>query len=240
MAYLREFNFVSALLRLTVAVICGGVIGYGRSKRERSAGLRTYILVCVGGALTMLLTTYQFEMLQGPWKEIVSEVGQKFDALRIGAQTITGIGFLGAGIIIKGLHQQVNGLTTATGLFVAVGIGLAAGTGFYELAIISTLLVVLVLNVLSPMEGSFKRRLRNMTLNVEFHNVEDINTIVEAIEKREAKVYEIDVERSKPSGKKKPSAIFILQMSKKDHSHSGMLSSIAELPCVYSVQELVS
>ncbi len=240
MAYLREFNFVSILLRLTVAVACGGAIGYGRAKKERPAGPRTYILVCVGGALSVLLTVYQFEMLQGPWKEIVSEVGQKFDALRIGAQTITGIGFLGAGIIIKGLHQQVNGLTTATGLFVAVVIGLAAGTGFIEIAILSTVIVVLVMNVFSSMEENFKRRLRNITLNVEFHSVEDIKTITQAIEQREAKVYEIDVERSVPSGKKKPSAIFILQMSKTNRSHSGMLSTIAELPCVYSVQELIS
>lgn len=237
---LRQFSFGTALLRLVLALACGGAIGYGRSKKARAAGLRTYMLISVGAAMSVLLTLYEYEMLTGAWAAITAEVGQKFDASRLAAQVITGIGFLGAGIIIKVAHQQVNGLTTATGLFATVCMGMAAGAGFYECVILAMALIVLVLNVMSPLEIAFKRRLRNITLNVEFSSVEDIAAITQLIEGLDARIYDIDVERTERKDEKYPSAIFILQLSKKNHSHSGMLTSIAELACVHSVQELIS
>ena len=215
-------------------------MGYGRSKKARAAGLRTYILISIGAAMAVLLTLYMYDMLGGAWAAVTEEVGLKFDASRMASSVITGIGFLGAGIIIKVAHQQVNGLTTATGLFATVIMGLAAGAGFYECVLIALALIVLVLNVMSPLEFAFKRRLRNITLNVEFRSVEDIGEITSAIEKEGAKVYDIDVERTERKDDKRPSSIFILQMSKGNHSHSGMLSSVTALPCVHSVQELIS
>lgn len=237
---LREFTFLSAVIRLLLALICGGVIGYGRSKIQRPAGLRTYILISLGAAMAVLVTLYQYEMVQNQWSETAGAAGRQFDASLLGSQAITGIGFLGAGIIIKAAHQQVSGLTTATGLFATVCMGIACGAGYFELVLLCLLIIELVLNVMSPLEIAFKRRLRNITLNVEFNSVEDIQIISEAIRAEHAEIYDIDVERSKRSGDRYPSAIFILQLSKKNHSHSGMLSSIAELPCVHSVQELIA
>ena len=237
---LRQFSFGTAVLRLVLALACGGAIGYGRSRKARAAGLRTYMLISLGAAMAVLLTLYEYQMLTGQWAAVTAEVGQKFDASRLGAQVITGIGFLGAGIIIKVAHQQVNGLTTATGLFATVCMGMAAGAGFYECVIAAMLLIILVLDVMTPLEIAFKRRLRNITLNVEFSSVEDIADITRMIEGRQAKIYDIDVERTERKDDKYPSAIFILQLSRSDHSHSGMLSSIAEMPCVHSVQELIS
>jgi len=176
----------------------------------------------------------------GPWADVVEEVGMKFDASRLASSVITGIGFLGAGIIMKVAHQQVNGLTTSTGLFATMVMGLAAGAGFYEGVIMALILIVLLLNVMSPLEFAFKRRLRNITLNVEFNGVDDIARITRAIEKEGARVYDIDVERTERKDDRYPSAIFILQLARRNHSHSGMLSSVAELPCVHSVQELIS
>ena len=237
---LREFTFATALLRLLLAVVCGGAVGYGRSQRARPAGLRTYMLVCIGATLSVLVTLYDYEMLQGPWHGAVEAVGEKFDASRLAAQVITGIGFLGAGIIVKGAHQKVQGLTTATGLFTSVCMGLAIGAGFYECAILVTLMLVLVLNVMSPLEIAFRRRARNMTLNVSFDSVEDIDSISQVIKDLEAQVYEIDIERSERQGELYPSAIFILKMSREHNSHSAMLSSVAEMDCVRSVQEVIS
>ena len=236
----REFTFLSVVCRLLLAMASGGIIGYGRSKQQRPAGMRTYMLISIGAAMTVLLTLFQYEMLGSLWADTVAEVGQKFDASRLASQAITGIGFLGAGIIIKAAHQQVSGLTTATGLFATVCMSLAAGAGFYELVLLSLIIIVLVLNVMSPLEIAFKRRLRNITLNVEFNSVEDISAITGMIEQQHAKVYEIDVERSERSGGRYPSAIFILKMSERNHSHSGMLTSVAELSCVRSVQELIA
>ena len=237
---LTRFSFATAAARLALAAAGGGVVGYGRSKKARAAGLRTYILISIGAAMAVLLTLYMYDMLGGAWAAVTEEVGLKFDASRMASSVITGIGFLGAGIIIKVAHQQVNGLTTATGRFATVIMGLAAGAGFYECVLIALALIVLVLNVMSPLEFAFKRRLRNITLNVEFRSVEDIGEITSAIEKEGAKVYDIDVERTERKDDKRPSSIFILQMSKGNHSHSGMLSSVTALPCVHSVQELIS
>jgi len=147
---------------------------------------------------------------------------------------------LGAIIIIKISHQQVNGLTTSTGLFATMVMGLAAGAGFYEGVCLALVLIVLLLNVMSPLEFAYKRRLRNITLNVEFNGVDDIAGITRAIEGEGARVYDIDVERTERKDNKYPSAIFILQLARTNHSHSAMLSSVAELSCVHSVQELIS
>ena len=238
--YLHEFNLGSAIVRLLVALMAGGVVGNGRSKRERAAGLRTYMLISLGAAMAVLITLFQYEMLKTAWADTEAAKEFKYDASRLSAAVIAGIGFLGAGIIIKVAHQQVSGLTTATGLFATVCMGLAAGVGFIEVVLIATFIIVLVLNVMAPLEAMFKRRLRNTTLNVEFVSVESIEEILNVIKSRDAVVYDIDIEQTEERNGKHPSAIFILQLSKRKPSHSGMLSAVAELGCVYSVQELIS
>ena len=125
--FLHEFNLVSILVRLLLAMACGGVIGYGRSRKKQNAGLRTYMLTAIGACMSVLLTLYEYEMMTGQWAPIVAEVGMKFDASRYSAQVISGIGFLAAGTILSSGHQQVTGLTTAAGLFTSVCMGMAAG-----------------------------------------------------------------------------------------------------------------
>ena len=93
---------------------------------------------------------------------------------------------------------------------------------------------------MSPLEHTFKRKLRIITLNVEFDAITDIDRITGIISEHEANVYEIDIERYEKEKGKYPSAIFILQMSRSNRSHSAMLSSVAELSCVHSVHELIS
>lgn len=237
---LRSLTFGTMVLRLCLAMLCGGVLGYGRSRKERPAGLRTYMLVCVAAAAAALLSLYEYEMLHGPWAEAGSDAVKKFDVARIAAQTISGIGYIGAGIIIKATHQQVSGLTTATGLFAAVCMGLACGVGFYECVVPAVILVYLVLNVMSPLEGEFKRKLRNMTLSVQYDTAEDIAKIQEALEEQEARVFDIEVERAESAEDGYASAIFILKMSREKHSHSGILTSVAELPCVHGVSEIIA
>ena len=233
---LREFSFASLVFRLALAMACAGLIGYGRTLRGCAAGLRTYILIGIGGALSILITLYEYRMLQTAWAETVSQVGEKFDASRLASQVITGIGFLGAGTILKVAHQQVNGLTTATGLFATACMSIAAGAGFYECVILVMILIVVVLNLMTPVEVLYKRRLRNMTLNIEMDHTDNIETITSLIESEHGEVYDIDIE----TGPEPASAILILRMSKENNSHSAMLSSIAGLDCVRSFRELIS
>lgn len=233
---LREFTFAGIFCRLILAMCCAGLIGYGRTLRGCAAGLRTYMLIGLGAAMSILITMYEWSMLHTVWADILAEVGEKFDASRLASQAITGIGFLAAGTILKIAHQQVNGLTTATGLFATVCMSIAAGAGFYECVILVMILIILVLNVMSPLEVLYKRHLRHMTLNIEMDDTENIPEIRSMIEGRNASIYEVDIEK----GPSPASAIFILKMSKGNDSHSDMLSSIAEMECVRSVEELIS
>ncbi|MBQ6636893.1 MAG: MgtC/SapB family protein [Lachnospiraceae bacterium] len=238
--HLRDFTFTTVILRLLLAFLSGTVIGYGRARKQRSAGLRTFILTSIGAALTTLLATYEYQMLCGPWADVVKEVGLKFDGSRYSAQVISGIGFLAAGTIISIGHQQVSGLSTAAGLFASVCMGIAAGAGFYECVIVVLVILIIVLDVMWPLEPAFKRRLRNITVFVEFNALENLNEISDIVRSRGATIYDIEIERSKRDRDKYPCAILILKMSREKPSHSGMLSSIAELDCVRTIHELIS
>ena len=240
MERLRDFTFGAMVLRLILAMLCGGVIGYGRSRKERPAGLRTYMLVCLGAAAAVLVSLYLHQMLNGQWAAATAVAGNKFDAARIAAQTVAGIGFIGAGIIIKVSHSQVSGLTTATGLFASVCMGLACGAGFYECVIPVLVIIAVVLNVMSPLEGEFKRKLRNLTLTVEFDGVNDIDTIRRVMEEQGATIFDIDVERAEKTDHRNASAMFVIKMSRENHSHSGMITTVAELDCVHAVREIIA
>ena len=237
-AYLKEFNFISVVVRLFLAMTSGALIGYGREKKERNAGLRTYMLISIGAALTLLISDYEFEMLSGGWASIVAEVGQKFDSTRFAASVVAGIGFLAAGTIVASAHQQVSGLTSAIGLFAAAVLGIASGAAFYECVIPSIVVIIFCMEVLQPLEVLYKRRLRNITITVKYLNHTDLEMIKKTIEDQGATLYEIDPED--PDEDNYPSAIFDIKMSKEKSSHSEMLSSIAELPCVLSLHELIS
>ncbi len=237
---LREFTFTSVLLRLVLAMLCGGAIGYGRTKKNRTAGFRTYMLTAIGASLSVIIALYEYELMQTIWADIVSDVGMKFDASRFASSVIGGIGFLSAGSIIAVRHQQVEGLTTATGLFASVCMGMAAGAGFFECVIVSLVLIILALEAMQPLEALYKRRKRNITLAVEFDSVKTIEEITEVVRSKEAQILEIEIERTEKKGDLYPCAIFSMKMSKEHQSHSEMLASIAELPDVFAAEELIS
>lgn len=130
------------LLRLTLSCILGGVIGYERQSRRKSAGLRTNVLVCLGSCLIMVLSEALYLNVEGRTNA---------DPARLAAQVVSGIGFLGAGAIMKeGL--TVTGLTTAACLWVVAGVGLAVGAGFYSGALFTTALVFATLGTLSRID----------------------------------------------------------------------------------------
>jgi putative Mg2+ transporter-C (MgtC) family protein len=136
---LPELGWAEILLRVGLAAGLGGAIGFERELREREAGLRTHMLVSVGAALFTLVSAYAWT----DWR-FSTEDGLVFDPTRIAAQIVTGIGFLGAGAIIRqGL--SVRGLTTAATLWVVAAIGMASGAGYYAAAVITTVLVLISL-----------------------------------------------------------------------------------------------
>lgn len=134
-----DISYVEIILRLVLSTILGGVIGFEREVGNRPAGLRTHILVSIGAALIMLVSKYAF--------------GNNADPGRLAAQVVSGIGFLGAGTILR-TGNTVQGLTTAASLWVCAGLGLAIGAGFYLGAVSSTILVLLSLVILGKIENS--------------------------------------------------------------------------------------
>ena len=159
-----ELKFWEVVVRLVVATVCGGIIGFERGRKNRPAGFRTYILVCVGSALTMILSAYLVAM-HSRWSEVAQNLMQG-DFSRFGAQVINGIGFLGAGTIIITGKNQVKGMTTAAGLWASACLGLAIGSGFYWGALIGCLLILLTVTLFSKIESFITSRSRNITIYI--------------------------------------------------------------------------
>ncbi len=131
------------IFRLSLSVILSGLIGLERQIRRRTAGLRTHILVSLGSCLMMLTSLYVFDI----YKDLTN-----VDPARIAANVITGIGFLGAGAILRDRGDRITGLTTAASLWVVAGIGLSVGIGFYSAALVTTVLTLIVLFFLRTAE----------------------------------------------------------------------------------------
>ena len=229
-------TFWELLIRLGVASLCGGLIGIERGRKHRAAGFRTHMLVCMGAALTMVLSTYLCAMLTSEIWHLNPAVDYvTTDVSRFGAQVINGIGFIGAGTIIVTGRQQVKGMTTAAGLWASACMGLAIGAGFYLAAVIGCVCIILTIVVFSKLERIILSRSRNINLYVEFEHTDDLSKIMEKIKSQEIRVF--DVEITKAKGMVCPNAIFSLQLPKKK-PHTAVMTAIAELGCVRTIEEL--
>lgn len=135
------FQYLDFFARILVACLCGGLIGLERSKRNKEAGIRTHIIVCCATALIMIISKYAFADLENSVSLLYGSRGA--DPARIAAQVVSGISFLGAGVIFK-QHGAVKGLTTAAGLWATAGIGMAVGAGMYILGLFTTATMLLL------------------------------------------------------------------------------------------------
>jgi putative Mg2+ transporter-C (MgtC) family protein len=150
------------ILRLSIAAVLGSVIGWERQRKEGAAGLRTHMLVCLGSTLVMLVSAFGFE-------DILGRPAVVLDPSRMAAQVISGIGFLGAGTIMFLRPQVIRGLTTAAGLWTVAAIGLAVGSGLYLAATATTVIVLLILAVIKPLENRMMnlRRIRRISVTID-------------------------------------------------------------------------
>lgn len=164
---MNYYFIIKTAVRLLVSVIIGSLIGIEREKHGRAAGIRTHILVCLGSALTSLMSLYAAETL-----------GASGDVFRISAQVISGIGFLGAGMIILKGDNVITGLTTAAGVWTTAIIGIAVGYGFYSGAVIATALFLSAIIFFSKLE----RRKKNTELvYIEIDNMYKTNEIIKNV-----------------------------------------------------------
>lgn len=171
-AFLRDFNIWTVLIRLTLCVLVGGIIGVERGRQGRAAGMRTHILVCMGAALVTMMGFY-----------ITQELQLDGDPMRIAAQVVSGIGFLGVGTIMLKGRFQITGLTTAAGLWCAATIGLALGAGFYEGAFGVFIFTIATVSFLHKLEYKFIKRYRRFGIYVEITSDKLVRTTIDEISK---------------------------------------------------------
>lgn len=170
MDQIKDLNLLSIVLRIALAMFCSGVLGIERGKANQPAGMRTYILVCLGSTLVMMTGQYMFEVFNSG------------DPARLGAQVVSGIGFLGAGSIIVEGHTKIRGLTTAAGLWTSACIGLAIGVGFYAGAIVATAVVFVVVSKFRSISNHFTHNDMWLRLYVEFSEIENLQELYAVLE----------------------------------------------------------
>ena len=233
-AGLRTLSTASVCLRLLLAMAVGGIIGLERGRKGRAAGFRTYMLVCLGAALTMLLGQYQSHMLATAWQGLTG--GFNSDITRFSAQVINGVGFLGAGTIIVTGRQEVKGLTTAAGLWASACVGLAIGAGFYECVLLGFLLILLCVCLLPAIENLLVASSRNMNIYVEFESLDDVGSILNCIKAQDVQIYEVDIDHGHNEYAHNPNATFAIRLRKKQ-MHSEVLAALSELEHILIINE---
>lgn len=226
MDWLYDINLFSLTLRLVLAVLFGGIIGLERGANKHQAGLRTHILVCVGAALAMLTNQYIFETIT-----------TFADPARLGAQVISGIGFLGAGLILVTSRNKVKGLTTAAGLWASACIGLALGIGFYSGALVAGVLVFIVLALLPRVEVYFYNRSRLVGLFVELDSMNSVREFLNNVRSQNIIVTETHVNKSDSIVEEGYCLNMCIRIPKKT-THNQVIHSLSKCDGVFLVEEL--
>ena len=221
----REFTYMEAGLRILMAIVLGGMIGMERGLKNRPAGLRTYMLVCLGACIVMLTNQYVYEAFG---------VG---DPVRMGAQVVSGIGFLGAGTIIVTARNQIKGLTTAAGLWASACVGLALGIGLYAVSIMGSVAIFVILTLLHELDFRMRRSTKQVEVYVELkHNVA-VGQFLDFVRVRhyEPSNLQILLENTSDNG---ILAFSVTLKGQKNCNHDDIVTTVKTMPGIGYVEEL--
>ncbi len=222
---LQELNLLSITLRVVLAMICGGIIGLERSRKSRPAGFRTYMIVCLSSALVMMTNQYIYNNFKGS------------DPARLGAQVISGIGFLGAGTIILTSRNQVKGLTSAAGLWAAACLGLAIGIGFYTGAIIVAFVVFIIITLLKKVDYMLTSTNKKITIYTSFKTIEHLDKFISFCNASNLRVR--DVEITKDPTLHEVSVIAIIALEAKERTnHVEIIQKLNTFEDLIHIEEL--
>lgn len=200
----REISLYAVLVRMVIAVLCGGFIGIEREYKRRPAGFRTHILICLGAALTTMTSQY-----------ILSYTGYYTDVSRMGAQVIAGMGFIGAGCIVINPNNRVTGLTTAAGLWVSAIVGLAIGAGFYEAGLFTTGVILFAEIVFAKIEYKLIEKTPEISLYVECAEKHGIDDLLQVLREKKIKITNFATTHISESGKSNSCVIISMRANKK-------------------------
>ena len=214
---IREVTYWAIALRILIAILAGGLLGLERGMKNRPAGMRTYMLVCVGSCLIMLTNQY------------VYQVYGSGDPVRLGAQVISGIGFLGAGTIVVTRRNQIKGLTTAAGLWTAAGIGLALGIGFYEAAVIGSVAIFTVITLLQRMDNNLHRKSKQLEAYIELSERITLGDFLRTVRDSGIEIYNVQREQGNEGNGR---AYIATLKAKKRSNHADILEQVEDIPGV--------
>lgn len=220
---LREVTLTAVIVRIFAAVLIGGIVGLERGLKNRPAGLRTYMVVCLGACLVMLTNQY------------VCQVFGAGDPVRMGAQVVSGIGFLGAGTIMVTRRSQIKGLTTAAGLWTSAGVGLALGIGFYEAAIAGAVAVFVVMTLLQKMDNRMHRSAKLLEVYIELSKDCSLGDFLRQVRNMDIDIRDIQSENSTENGTR--AYLATLKLQKRQH-HLAVIENVGTIPGVICLEEL--
>ena len=220
----REVTYLAVALRIVAAVLCGGALGLERGLKHRPAGMRTYMLVCVGACLVMLTNQYLFQ------------VTQTGDPMRLGAQVVSGIGFLGAGTSVVTRYNRIKGLTTAAGLWSAAGVGLALGVGFYEAALIAGFAIFVVMTLLQRWDDNLHSKTRAVEIYVELADGTTMGYFISKLRELELEISNVQIEQSTAESDSR--GLIATLKAQKRCDHSDLMEKIRAINGVRYLEEL--
>lgn len=224
--FLRDLTPLSIVIRLFLAMICGGLIGLEREAKRRPAGFRTHILICLGAATTTLTSQYLYLDMH-----YFTDIG------RLGAQVIAGIGFIGAGAIIVNKRRQVKGLTTAAGLWACAIVGLSCGAGFYEGAVYTTVLILIAEIFFSKLKYRMFKNSSEIALYLEYTIDLSLNDVICRIRTYDIKVRDLDITMNPTENGRSGCTILTLYISNRD-KFENMMQDIGGMAGVLTIETL--
>ena len=222
--YMHELNTISIFARLFLAVLSGAILGLDRSRKNRPAGFRTHMLVCMGAALVMLTNQY------------ITTVFQVSDPARLGAQVISGIGFLGAGTIIVTRTNQVQGLTTAAGLWASACIGLAIGVGFYSGALIAQFFILFIVVFMHRLDEWLHTHSRVMEVYAELAEVSQLSLFLSFAHSQGIKTSHVEIVNPQ-STKENIAAIISIKLPKR-FNHAEVVQRLRQAEGLVFLEEV--
>jgi putative Mg2+ transporter-C (MgtC) family protein len=222
---LNDLNIYSISFRIFLAMACGGLIGLERSRKNRPAGFRTYMIVCLSSALIMMTNQFIYINFEGS------------DPARLGAQVISGIGFLGAGTIIVTSRSQVKGLTSAAGLWASACLGLAIGIGFYYGALVVALAVFLIITLFKKFDNWLTSTNRMITVYTSFSNIEHFDKFILYCYKNNFKVHDMEITKDTNIREISVIAIIVLEADKRIN-HIEIIKDFSSFEGLIHIEEL--
>ncbi len=225
MQLIRDITYLSIITRSLLAIVIGGALGFERGQKNQPAGVRTHMLVSLGACIVMMVN------------QSVYQAADTGDPVRMGAQVISGIGFLGAGTIIVTRGNRIKGLTTAAGLWTSACVGLAVGIGLYEIAIFSTVMIFLVMEVMQSFNARMKSKRRIVDLYIELDKNVRLRDFLRYTQENNLIAKNIQLNQNDFGDKSMLE--FIVTLTGQNHQLSGeILKAIREMDGVVFVEEL--